>query len=338
MKSIPIDKLNTVLILISFGLAYIFPFELFIIVYAILGPLHYLTEINWIQEKKYFLNDKKWIYIILFFSIIIAIPSITNLSIFSSFQDYSILKILKYVLPKYTNHLFFISIVVAFSFLFIKKRNIQLVLIIIGILVAYFSHQISSYQMIIGVLLPTIIHVYLFTLLFMWYGNLKEKNNINSFNILLLLSIPIILLFINIDNSSYQFSETIKSIFTTNNFHVLNNSISKMISNKHESNFFFYEILDLKIQMFISFAYTYHYLNWFSKTSIIGWHKKITHKKSAYILLTWIIAVSIYFYNYSLGLSLLLFLSILHVLMEFPLNLLCVKSILNHYIKKDHTK
>jgi hypothetical protein len=27
-----------------------------------------------------------------------------------------------------------------------------------------------------------------------------------------------------------------------------------------------------KVQSFIAFAYTYHYLNWFSKTSIIKWN------------------------------------------------------------------
>ena len=28
-----------------------------------------------------------------------------------------------------------------------------------------------------------------------------------------------------------------------------------------------------KVQAFLAFAYTYHYLNWFSKTLIIKWHQ-----------------------------------------------------------------
>ncbi len=31
--------------------------------------------------------------------------------------------------------------------------------------------------------------------------------------------------------------------------------------------------LGLRISRFLAFAYTYHYLNWFSKTSAIGWHR-----------------------------------------------------------------
>src|SRR5690606_1980879 len=76
----------------------------------------------------------------------------------------------------------------------------------------------------------------------------------------------------------------------------------------------------VKLQIFIAFAYTYHYLNWFSKTTVIGWHKVISKKKLIVILGIWVIALVVYFTNYYAGFVLLLFLSYLHVLMEFPLN------------------
>jgi hypothetical protein len=73
------------------------------------------------------------------------------------------------------------------------------------------------------------------------------------------------------------------------------------------------------IMRFIAFAYTYHYLNWFSKTEIIRWHKVPKGRFIAVIVL-WIASLAVYAYNYALGLQWLFFLSFSHVLLEFPLN------------------
>jgi hypothetical protein len=85
-------------------------------------------------------------------------------------------------------------------------------------------------------------------------------------------------------------------------------------------------VIGIKIQVFIAFAYTYHYLNWFSKTSIIGWKKDLSKQKIAAILFIWIGAVGLYLYDYKTGLIALLFLSMLHVFLEFPLNVISIKE------------
>ena len=59
-----IDILNIFLILISGVFAFVLPFQTFLFVYAFLGPLHYLTEINWLQQRNYFLQDKTNTYYI----------------------------------------------------------------------------------------------------------------------------------------------------------------------------------------------------------------------------------------------------------------------------------
>jgi len=51
-----INYLNIGLMLASCVLAFALPFELFLLAYAVLGPLHYLTEISWIHDRKYFLH------------------------------------------------------------------------------------------------------------------------------------------------------------------------------------------------------------------------------------------------------------------------------------------
>ena len=77
---------------------------------------------------------------------------------------------------------------------------------------------------------------------------------------------------------------------------------------------------------FIAFAYTYHYLNWFSKTSIIQWHK-INTKKLIVLIIIWIFSVVLYYINYKLGFIVLLTLSFLHVFIEFPLNIISIREI-----------
>jgi hypothetical protein len=70
---------------------------------------------------------------------------------------------------------------------------------------------------------------------------------------------------------------------------------------------------------FIAFAYSYHYLNWFSKTKIIHWND-ISRVRLNVIIVLWIASVALYIFNYQDGLIALYFLSLLHVLLEFPLN------------------
>src|SRR5262249_35496947 len=69
----------------------------------------------------------------------------------------------------------------------------------------------------------------------------------------------------------------------------------------------------------IAFAYTYHYLNWFAKTSIIKWHA-VSRRRLAVIAGLCLGSVGVYGYDYRVGFIALYTLSFLHVLLEFPLN------------------
>lgn len=52
-----INNVNSFLVIISFLLALIIPFELFLFAYAVLGPIHYLSEIAWLEKKNFFINN-----------------------------------------------------------------------------------------------------------------------------------------------------------------------------------------------------------------------------------------------------------------------------------------
>jgi hypothetical protein len=77
--------------------------------------------------------------------------------------------------------------------------------------------------------------------------------------------------------------------------------------------------LAIMFARFIAFAYTYHYLNWFSKTSVIRWHQ-VPKLRFAIVIIAWIASVALYLTEYNIGFRWLFLLSFLHVMLEFPLN------------------
>ena len=327
-----VDLLNTLLIILSLGLAFYFPFELFLMMYAILGPLHYLTEINWIRDKNYFIKNKLWAYIIIIFACIVALPSVFRLPWLANMSS-GFVEFFKTELSEYTNGLIFMALVLAFVFLYVPKRKFQIIISLVSCFVFILVYNLSVFNVWIGIFLPTIIHVYLFTLLFMWYGNLKQtKNTIGGLNVILMALVPVCIFLINIEGSQYNISERAQSIIVDNNFYLLNTNLSSVLGFSDGSSFVFNDVIDIKIQILIAFSYTYHYLNWFSKTSVIGWHQKLTTRKSLIIVFAWVISVGLYFYDYTIGLALLLMLSMTHVFLEFPLNIISIKGIYSHYI------
>ena len=88
----------------------------------------------------------------------------------------------------------------------------------------------------------------------------------------------------------------------------------------------FYSNAGIMLMRFIAFAYLYHYLNWFSKTEVIRWHK-VPKVRFIGVIALWLVACGLYAYDYAVGLSFLFFLSFTHVLLEFPLNVTSIIGI-----------
>jgi hypothetical protein len=327
MKILNIDIINLGLIIVSFLLACYLPFELFLFGYAVLGPLHYLTETNWIINKNYFVANNYWKYLVLFGALVYSIPYIMSLSFVNTFLSESVVSLLTIKLSSYTNGIMLLVFITALIFLFTSKNKALWIGLCVTVFISIFAFTTDVYALINGLLLPTIIHVYLFTVVFMVYGVQVSKSRVGVLNVVLMLLLPGVLFFIDTDVFEYQFSDMVKTTYIQNNFHYLNASLAKIAGVYDELSFFFYRKVDLKIQIFIAFAYIYHYLNWFSKTTIIGWHKQLTAKKSVYITGVWLLLLACYLYNYRFGLIMSVFLSVLHVMLEFPLNMITIKSL-----------
>lgn len=294
---------------LSLALAVVLPFELFLISYAVLGPLHYVTEISWLNKRECFLDSfaKK-----IFFPVAALI---TATVIFT--KDLHLASLLIF--------LSFATAVILTSFsCWWKRLNAFALALFIGLAIS----QISFYAIIFGILLTTIIHVWLFTGLFILSGAKKDRSKLGYFSFLIFISCSLATSIIPILN--YEISDKAFLILSEDGF-LLNKTLLEILNIPFTNQDLISSQAALKIQTFIAFAYTYHYMNWFSKIGVINWHK-VSKTSLVISAAIWVAALSLYAYDYRLGASALLFLSILHVLLEFPLNFLSIKILL----KKTH--
>lgn len=317
LKTTHLDIINIGLLLISSIIAVVIPFELFLISYGILGPLHYLTEISWLHDKNYFaINRNNSIFLVAMAIVITLISFKDNLGL-DSLEISSI----------YINRAIFIAFVSSIFIAVVKSVAFRIIGIGFTILASSLSDQ---FFLLFSVFLPTLIHVLLFTCLFMLYGSLKTKSTIGYASVLLLVAIPFILYFLTTDTPSTKLSTYVQTSYQ--NFESLNLILIQLIGNQKASkenylDLIYHSKLGISIMRIIAFSYTYHYLNWFSKTKIIQWHAIPTFRAVA-ILLLWFISLLLYGIDYSLGFIWLFILSFMHVLLEFPLN---VKSAIGVY-------
>lgn len=326
MQGKSIDILNLGLVVLSFWLAREFPYGLFLFAYAILGPIHYLTEVNWIKEKGYFFRNSLWPIVAIVCSVFLAMPFWLSYAItFFEVESEKLLQIAAVI----TQYSFTFLLIPLFYVLRTKKDENHKYLLLLVILVAgaaYFFSD-SMIPVLIGTLIPTLIHVYFFTLIFMLYGARKPDNYLPYVPIIGLIVCSICIFILPISADLYSINDTVKSEFISNGFYMLNTKLRNWIGVSDGKSFYFYEEFELRMQMFLSFAYTYHYFNWFIKTSVIGWHKKIDIRSIVVIGLIWITSLSLFAFDYALGVAFTVFLSYIHVVLEFPLNALSIKSL-----------
>ncbi|MBS1772662.1 MAG: hypothetical protein JST82_07375 [Bacteroidetes bacterium] len=320
-----IDVVNIGLMLVACCVAMVIPFELFLFSYAILGPLHYLTEISWLHDKKYYTKEKYDAFILIIIGLLITLQFFAPK--------------LELEMPMHFDaKLLYIALLCSIVFVTVKNKLYR----IGGIILIIFTSQLSEHAFLfLTVFIPTLVHVYLFTALFMLYGALKSKSRFGIISVLVLALCPVILTLL-FPNKAF-FEPTAYSMNAYDKFKVVNIHWMQQMSGVPNQNSFadwdkliYHSRGGILLMRFIAFAYTYHYLNWFSKTKIIQWHN-IPKIRFVAVILTWLISIALYLYDYGIGLQWLVFLSFLHVLLEFPLNVTSIigigKSVKERLIK-----
>lgn len=308
MNSSKIDLLNIFLMVLCCFAAFALPLQVFLLAYSILGPLHYLTEIVWLHERHYYASGKR--------DFLLFIPAglaFTGLALFDKSG----------IWYRYIPTAVFASLAGALGMVLLKDNRQKLLLVIIAFALGYLLGNQLRFQILFAFFIPTLIHVFLFTFLFVVYGALKNRSltGYASAVVMLLCSASFLL---------YQPAQA---------FHV-SPYIAEGISETRLNNVILYIFYLLHIDTspfttyfdqvylssaghsllrFAAFAYSYHYMNWFSKTSVIRWHQVPRGALIAVIVL-WLGAMLLYALNLRLGVDALLLLSTFHVFMEFPLN------------------
>jgi hypothetical protein len=309
MKPATVHHINTGLIILSCIVAFFIPFELFLFSYGVLGPLHYLTEIGWLHKKNYFTKGKHDFIFLIGACILLMYWQYTPHTSRTLLADTIIFAALT-------------SIV----FVFIKDWLYRIVIIILTLIVIAFLNDLPHYFTWVAIFLPTIIHVFIFTWAFMLYGVLKEKSWPGALSIIVLIACACILFMVQPQGLFYQVSDYTQKSYA--NFQLLNINLADFfnIGKLSDVKQVYSSNAGFVIMRFIAFAYTYHYLNWFSKTSVIKWHLVPKRALIATISL-WLLSVAIYAYDYNIGMNVLFFLSFLHVFLEFPLNVVSFTGI-----------
>jgi hypothetical protein len=309
MKPAAIHHINSGLIILSCIVAFFIPFELFLFSYAVLGPLHYLTEIGWLHKKNYFTKGKYDFLLLTLACIILVYWNFNPPKSGTLMADIILLGALA-------------SIV----FVFIKDWLYRMALIILALLTIGFLNDLPHYFTWAAMFLPTIIHVFIFTWAFMLYGVLKERSWAGALSIVILIICAICLFMIQPANLQYEVSQYTQKGYSM--FTLLNLNLVNFFNMDHftEISQVFTTNAGFVIMRFIAFAYTYHYLNWFSKTSVIKWHQ-VPKQSLILTILIWLGSVAIYAYDYTVGMNVLFFLSFLHVFLEFPLNVVSFTGI-----------
>ena len=312
-----INYVNIGLMLLSAVLAFILPFELFLFSYAVLGPLHYLTEIGWLHKKNYFTKGK---YDFVFLSVLCVL--VFYFSYVNPTKNQTIIP-----------NLILYGILLALIFVFIKDNLYRIVLAVLAVIGISVSKMGFDYVIWVGIFLPTIIHVFIFTWAFMFYGVLKNKSFSGYLSIIALVLIAVSFFVIKAPGLQYEVSAYVGKSYEL--FYLLNKFLIEFFGLEttltSERALVYATNAGFIVMRFIAFAYTYHYLNWFSKTSVIQWHK-VPKKTLYFTLVLWVFSVVLYVIDYNIGLKALYFLSFLHVFLEFPLNITSFQGIIKSVI------
>jgi hypothetical protein len=346
--------------LLSIMAAFIMPFETFLFAYAFLGPLHYLTEISWLHDRKYFSKGKYDFIFLLVIGIVITYDYFA-----SKYGFHQSFTTMYNDLNLYGKML---SLALFGSILFALVENIWVKMVAILLLFAFVDRWFapnytaqngemifknSSATFAITSLVPTLIHVYIFTGLFMLYGSLKTRNVSGLISVVVFALAPVILWNFFQGSSVVPITEYGRNAYYAggDGFWDLNVSLMKefdltklptmtdslgrqlyymngdpAIDSKASLPIIFESGIGIMLMRIIAFAYLYHYLNWFSKTEVIRWHA-IPKSRFIAVIILWLIACGLYAYDYSMGLTYLFFLSFCHVLLEFPLNVVSIVGI-----------
>jgi hypothetical protein len=270
------------------------PFELLLLSYVILGPAHYFTEISWLHDRKYFLPPHRIIPLGLV--VVAVVAALIDNAAWFGFVIWMAF--------------------VACALLTTTTAAQSAVLTIVALAVTAVMAVNESSLAVLGILLPTLIHVSLFTLVFMTLGAYRSGSKAQ------VLLVVVYLMAIGIILAVPPSEATQIPVFAKAGQDYFGNvgpALGRLLGIDDLK-------LDTRLTSLLAFVYTYHYLNWFIKADVIRW-AEIPKPRLALLVAASAASTALYFYDYAFGFTVLLALSLVHVVLEFPLNSLALRQL-----------
>ena len=288
------DVAHFALMLSALVLTYLVPFELLLLSYVLLGPAHYATEISWLHDRKYFLPQRG---IAVGLAILALIAAAINNASWFGFVMWAA---------------FVTSALLATATT--AMQSALLSLLAIAATAALLTNGMSI--AVLGILLPTLIHVSLFTLVFMALGACRSGAKVQWLLVAAYLAAIGAILFVPPTAATLipSFAKAGHDYFAN-----VAPALGRLLGISDLQ-------LDTRLTGLLAFVYTYHYLNWFIKAEVIHWND-ISRKRLATVVAASAASTGLYFYDYALGFTVLLAFSLAHIVLEFPLNALALRQL-----------
>jgi hypothetical protein len=262
--------------------------------YVVLGPAHYATEISWLHDRKYFLPQQG--VAIGLAVIAIAAALIDNAAWFG------------FVL--------WCAFVVCAMVAATTSALQSMVLFMVAVLLTVVMLSNGLSIAVLGILLPTLIHVSLFTLVFMALGAWRSGARMQWLMVGLYVAAIAAILVVPPTATTL-----IPSFATAGRDYFANvaPALGRLLGIPDLR-------FDTRLTGLLAFVYTYHYLNWFIKAEVIRW-TAMTRNRLLLVVAASAASTALYFYDYAFGFTVLLAFSLAHIVLEFPLNALALRQL-----------
>ena len=298
-----VNVLNIGLMLASTALAFALPFELFLFSYAVLGPLHYLTQISWLHTRGYFTTGRN--DFVLLAALCACIAGLKFLASGIDAEGWATTTVV-------------VAFASAAALAFASRVSVKIASVVAAFVLGYGASHFEPARVVFATFIPTIIHVYVFTAAFILYGALKSRSatGLASLGVFIACSAS----FFFAAPASRELGPYVTGSYSS--FEGVNVALASWLGFVpiERGPDVYYSATGVTLMRFIAFAYTYHFLNWFSKTSVIQWHKIPRSWAIANVCL-WLASLAVYAWDYRIGMLTLFTLSFLHVFLEFPLDM-----------------
>src|SRR5262249_2058426 len=280
------DLAHLALMLLALGLAYVVPFELLLLSYVVLGPAHYATEISWLHDRNFFLPQRS------------IAAGLATLAVIAAFIEnaawFGVAMWGAFVICTATQ-----SVVLLMAPLAVPLRAA----LAPPLAMAFNGTAIA----VLGILLPTLVHVSLFPLVFMTLGAWRSGARAQWLLVGVYLAAIGLILIVPPTAATLipSFAKAGQDYFAN-----VAPALGRLFGVGNLE-------LDTRLTSLLAFVYTYHYLNWFIKAEVIRW-TAMTGRRLAIVSAASGVSTALYFYDYALGFTVLLAFSLAHIVLEFP--------------------